>query len=283
MTAEPNPAPPVVQQLNGMPVRLQQPADLSWVAPWGEVFAVLDEQDSGNLCLGVRRTDGERLFLKYAGARPVGSLVPVLDAVAHLRRAGEAYVELAHPNLVNLRERVDIGQGHLLVFDWSDAVPMGRLYGRDVEVATLDAGTRAQVVLQLIDFAAHAIDRGWVPVDLYDSSLLVDPATGHLLVCDIDVFERAPLVNTMGRMWGSARFMSPEEFELGATIDERSTVFTLGSLAHALLGDSVTKDRQAWQGSQTQFELSERCRRPEPHQRVPTVASLRAQWAASLD
>ena len=34
----------------------------------------------------------------------------------------------------------------------------------------------------------------------------------------------------MGRMFGSRRFMAPEEFELGAPLDQRTTVFTLGRL-----------------------------------------------------
>ena len=35
----------------------------------------------------------------------------------------------------------------------------------------------------------------------------------------------------MGRMFGSTRFMAPEELELGAVIDERTTVYTLARLA----------------------------------------------------
>lgn len=33
------------------------------------------------------------------------------------------------------------------------------------------------------------------------------------MICDIDFFRKSPAVNDMGRMWGSARFMSPEEYE----------------------------------------------------------------------
>ena len=37
-----------------------------------------------------------------------------------------------------------------------------------------------------------------------------------------------PFVNKMGRLWGSSRFMSPEEFELNAMIDSRTNVFNMG-------------------------------------------------------
>jgi serine/threonine-protein kinase len=45
---------------------------------------------------------------------------------------------------------------------------------------------------------------------------------------------KAPYVNEMGRMWGSTRFMSPEEFTLGAYIDEVTNVYAMGATAFAL-------------------------------------------------
>lgn len=37
----------------------------------------------------------------------------------------------------------------------------------------------------------------------------------------------------------SLRFMAPEEFERGALIDERTTVFTMGRTAFVCLGDDI--------------------------------------------
>ncbi len=52
---------------------------------------------------------------------------------------------------------------------------------------------------------------------------------------------KKPYVNKMGRLWGSSRFMSPEEFELNAIIDSRTNVFNMGAIAFAILGGG--KDR----------------------------------------
>ena len=57
-------------------------------------------------------------------------------------------------------------------------------------------------------------------MDLYDGSLMVDLKSGRVTLCDLDVYERAPMTNRQGRMWGSTRCMAPEEYELGAVIDE---------------------------------------------------------------
>jgi serine/threonine-protein kinase len=118
-------------------------------------------------------------------------------------------------------------------------------------------------------------------VDLYDGSLLVDLVTGQVTLCDVDFYERAPLRNRMGRMWGSTRFMSPEEYRLGSVIDEVTNVFALGALAHTFLGDDASKDRAAWVGSEHQFQVAARALQPRREQRWASVAELAAAWRAA--
>lgn len=272
----------VLTEVDGMPVRLRAEHDLSFTARWGTVFAVLDDQDSGNLCLGVDGPDG-RAFVKYAGARTARYDGAVEDAVARLRRAAVVYRELAHPHLVRLREAVDVGQGHALVFDWTDATPIGRQYARGHVVRALSTAARADAVQQVYDFHVHAAALGWTAVDLYDGSVMLDPRTGRVTLCDLDFYERAPVVNRMGRMWGSSRFMSPEEHELGASIDEITNVVALGTLAHTFLGDDATKAPQAWVGTTEQLSVAERALSPDRAERWPSVAALAAAWRAAGD
>ncbi len=63
-------------------------------------------------------------------------------------------------------------------------------------------------------------------------------AVGDIFSCfDLDSYRLGPYPNTMGRMIGSTRFMAPEEFEKGRTIDERTTVFAMGRTIGIFLGD----------------------------------------------
>lgn len=41
----------------------------------------------------------------------------------------------------------------------------------------------------------------------------------------------------MGRMWGSSLFQAPEEYEVGAVIDEITNVYTAGATAFALFDE----------------------------------------------
>jgi serine/threonine-protein kinase len=267
----------IVTELDGRPVRLRAPHDLSFTARWGRVFAVLDQQDSGNLCLGIEGSAG-RVFVKYAGAPTVRYDGTPDAAVANLRRAGEVYRTLAHPALVRLREAADIGAGHALVLDWTDATPVGRQYERSHVVRSLPMRARADAVQQILDFHVHAAARGWVAIDLYDGSVMVDAGSGRVVLCDLDLYERGPATNRMGRMWGSTRFMSPEEHQLGAPIDEVTNVFALGALAHTFLGDDATKSRSAWVGSDAQFDVAARAMRPDRGARWASVAALAEGW-----
>lgn len=270
----------IVSDVDGLPVRLRAPHDLSFTARWGSVFAVLDQQDSGNLCLGVAGPAG-RVFVKYAGA-PTARYDGVIEtAVGSLRGAAEVYRALAHPSLVTLREAVDVGGGHALVFDWTDATPLGRQYERAHVVRSLSLPVRVDAVRQILDFHVHAAALGWVAIDLYDGSVMIDAESGRVVLCDLDFYERAPVVNRMGRMWGSSRFMSPEEYELGAPIDEVTNVFVLGALAHTFMGDDATKSRAAWVGSDAQFDAAARAVRPDRDARWPSVAALAEAWRAA--
>lgn len=58
----------------------------------------------------------------------------------------------------------------------------------------------------------------------------------------------------MGRMFGSTRFIAPEELQLGALIDERTNVFVMGRTALVLLSDG-TLDAEAFRGSRALFQV----------------------------
>jgi hypothetical protein len=78
-------------------------------------------------------------------------------------------------------------------------------------------------------------------------------------------------------MFGSSRFMAPEEFELGATIDERTTVFTLGRTISNFLGDG-TLAAASFRGTPVQHAAMARACREAPADRFQAVAELAAAW-----
>lgn len=101
---------------------------------------------------------------------------------------------------------------------------------------------------------AHvAVERaGFVAVDFYDGCLLYDFDRDLLRLLDFDEYQPGPFITTE-QPSGSRRFMAPEEWGVGHTIDFRTTVFTLGRTIRLLL-DAADKEN-AWRGSIAQLDV----------------------------
>lgn len=52
------------QTLDGIRFSMGKAFDFSFLRRYGTVFKVFDDQDSGNICFGMRGTDGTRVFVK---------------------------------------------------------------------------------------------------------------------------------------------------------------------------------------------------------------------------
>ena len=140
---------------------------------------------------------------------------------------------------------------------------------------------RHAFIAEIISFLAHTAERGYVGIDLYDGSLIYDFATDNLSFCDIDLFARTPYINTMGRMWGSSRFMSPEEMHTGSKIDELTNVYTAGAMAFFAFGDERDRSRSRWTGSDAQFAIATRAVSDNRSDRFPSLSSMLDAWNAS--
>ncbi|SIR97489.1 serine/threonine protein kinase [Micromonospora avicenniae] len=71
--------------------------------------------------------------------------------------------------------------------------------------------------------------------------------------------------------------MAPEEFVRGASIDQRTTVYTLGrTIAHLL--DSA----HGWRGSPAQKRLATHATRPTPENRLCLTFGGYRGWSMSL-
>ena len=72
--------------------------------------------------------------------------------------------------------------------------------------------------------------------------------------------------------------MSPEEFELGAALDEVTNVFTMGATAFALLGGEVDRSFEKWEGSGAVYEVARKAVSTDRSQRYPSLSAFRRAW-----
>lgn len=130
-------------------------------------------------------------------------------------------------------------------------------------------------------YSAHVeiAREGFVAVDLYDGCLRYDFSRRRMRLIDLDEYRPGPVATPESLLPGSTRFRSPEETTPGATINERSTVYSLGRVAQVLLDEG--DDEGLWRASPELAAVAERATKPRPDDRYETVTELAGVWRAS--
>ena len=258
-------------------------APAEYVHSVGDVFTVYGEptQDSGNVSFGVRIGE-ERFFVKTAGDPEISTEITTQpERCELLRTAAALYESCPHPCLTTLRNVIASSAGPVLVYDWAE----GELLGHDktapdsalARFRQLPIGRKCPVLDEIFDAHRSLAAAGWIAVDFYLGSILYDFAESQVRIMDLDLYRRGPFTNEMGRMFGSTSMMAPEEFELGADIDEATNIFTMGRLAFILLGDG-TSERAAFSGDDALYEVATRACRHQRSQRYGSMAAFVDGW-----
>ncbi|MFD1954546.1 serine/threonine protein kinase [Paenibacillus thailandensis] len=280
-------------ELHDVAFRLQQKHDFHWLEELGRVFAVFDQQDSGNIGFGVESGAG-KFFVKYAGAKTLAYSGGEQEAIANLKTAVRLYHELRHPSLVTLVDHFYAGSGYAAIFKWFEGEslhphwsfpPPDKYTHPDspyYRFRRLSVEQRLESLDRIFSFHEFVAQNGFVAVDFYDGSLMYDFEKNEIQICDIDLYQRKPFVNTMGRLWGSSRFMSPEEFEFGAPIDERTNVFTMGATAFALLGGELDRSFEKWEAGEALYQVALQAVNPDRMTRYESLTEMKRAWDSAL-
>ena len=102
-------------------------------------------------------------------------------------------------------------------------------------------------------------------------------------LCDLDSYRPGPYRLDRDRQYGSTRFMAPEEFERGATIDERTMVFTLGRAAFVFLseGQRGDNDMHLWRCRRTLYDVARAATELDPDKRFASVTEFLTAWRSA--
>ncbi|WP_411344512.1 serine/threonine protein kinase [Paenibacillus sp. WLX1005] len=241
--------------IDGITFELKEEFDFRFLSQYGKVFTVFDRQDSGYICFGVVNDHG-KLFIKVAGAATVLSSISTDIAITRLQSTALVYQDLSHPTLINMIEHKEVRDGYVTVFEWFDGECMGRQYDHFEEFLALPLEQKFDIYNEILLFHTHVNKKGYIAIDFYDGCIMYDFASGETRICDIEFYAQSPVINTVGRMWGSSRYMSPEEFQLGAEIDGRSNVFLMGATAFQLFGGGTERRLDTWQANEQLFQIA---------------------------
>ena len=182
-------------------------------------------------------------------------------AVAELKREAETAARLSHPNIVTLFDFGVHGGVPLLVLELLEGETLqARLLRGPIERA-LALELAAQVARALV----HAHAAGVIHRDLKPANVFLC-RDGRAKVLDFGLARALSALGAGGG--GTPAYMAPEQ-EAGKAEDERTDVYGLGALLHALL-----TGRPPARGAEGLEPLLARALQPDPAQRTPSAQRL---------
>lgn len=207
-----------------------------------------------------------------------GARVALLDNARRIARS------VAHPALASLVDVIQSAWGPMLVYEWIAGELVHAPVKRRADPTSayqrfrrLPPEKLAAAISTTLDAHVALCRAGWIACDFYDGSIIYDFATHRTRMIDLDSYHLGNFINGMGRMFGSTRFMAPEEFERGALVDERTTVFNLGRAVSEFLGDGAL-GKERFRGTEDQHRVMTRACEPDPAARFQSVADMARFW-----
>jgi serine/threonine-protein kinase len=268
---------------------LKEDHDFSWLCNYGTVFAVFAGQDSGNIAFGTQ--DGKnKYFIKYAGCHTKEYTGEIADAIIRMKAAAQVYEDIKHPNLIQLLWHGEIGKGYASIYKWAkgeclhahwnfEAFPKyTHPQSPNVKFSSLELRYKLECCDVIFSLHEEVAKQNYVAIDFYDGSIMYDFDTNTTTICDIDFYAKKPYINEMGRMWGSSRFMSPEEFIKGEVIDEVTNVFTMGAVAFEILGNNHDRNLETWKAPELLFAVALKATSQAREDRYNSIQEFRIAW-----
>ena len=244
----------IVKKIDNVTYKLREEQDFSWISEYGRVFSVIDETGSGCISFGVEK-DSKKYFFKIAGAKTVEAEISCEESIRLLKEAVSKYKDIEDDNLIKYVDSFMRNECFVVVYEYAEGECLFDHWNFDrykngniIETPSyrfkkLPLRKRLVVIEKLFVFFEHVIESNYVAVDFYDSSIIYDFINDRVTFCDIDLFRKMPTKNDLGKdYFGTKRLKAPEENQLGAIIDEKTSEFTLGAIIFDMLSEVKNND-----------------------------------------
>ncbi len=280
-------------EIDGVGYYLDEDRDFSFLSKYGKVFYIFDGNDSGNISFGLEN-ENNRFFVKVAGAKTINLNNTPSEAIKSLKSAIQVYTNLKHPFLIEMIEHYYVDDLYVAVFKWVDGEclhdhwnfvwrPRNHPDSPYSRFKSLSLDMHMKCFDTVCSFFEYTAKSGYAAIDFYDGSIMYDFENDKITICDIDYYVKSPYINKVGRMWGSPRFMSPEEFEMGAVIDEVTNVFTLGSIAFLFCGNEINKELCEWKASHKLYNVALKAVNADRNKRYQSISDFIVAWNNAKD
>ena len=236
------------------------------------------EHDSG--CQSFQAVvNDQRWFVKHSN---------ISQSVMWLKQAVRFHAAVQHEALPQLHNAFTTPDGFTLVYDWIDGEglrPERELSADEVHPRDRFCALPAAEIIDALNviYDVHILieKKGFIAEDFYDGCIIYDFQKQRIHLYDFDHYHPGPFINDRGRLYGSTRFMAPEEFQKGERIDESTNVFMLGRTAFVLLANS-SDSRDDWKGNDAMWHVARKATHADKQLRYPYVQEFVSAWHAAI-
>ncbi len=223
--------------------------------------------------------DSQRWFVKHGN---------IPQTITWLKQAVRFHTAVQHEALPQLHNAFSTPDGFTLVYNWVNGEGLrperelhpGEIHPRD-RFCALPADEIVDALNVIYDVHLLIEKKGFIAEDFYDGCIIYNFEKKQTHLYDFDHYHPAPFINDRGRLYGSRRFMAPEEFQKGERIDERTNVFMLGRTAFVLLANS-SNSRDDWKGSEAMWQVAEKATNADKQLRYQSVRAFVSAWHAAI-
>jgi hypothetical protein len=153
------------------------------------------------------------------------------DRLQRFEQEAYAAAKLAHPNILTVH---DVGTDTEAAYVVTEPID-GRTLRELLELGALPVATVAQYAAAIASGLAAAHGNGIIHRDLRPENILVTPGGGAKIIgLGLAAVTQHASMLAHGVPLGTLSYMSPEQLR-GATVDQRSDMFTFGTIVHEML------------------------------------------------
>jgi tRNA A-37 threonylcarbamoyl transferase component Bud32 len=204
----------------------------------GALFEIEDEIGRGGMAVVYRARD-VRLHRKVALKVLPPELAFRAEVKSRFLREAQMSAQLSHPNIVPIYT-VDEIDG--VVFFSMGLVEGETLAQRLAREPRLPLATVRTMLREVADALAYAHARHVVHRDVKPDNILVERATGHVLVSDFGIARAAEgeaRLTVTGVAVGTPAYMSPEQAMGDRDVDGRADIYALGVVGYQMLAGEL--------------------------------------------
>lgn len=252
--------------------------EMAVLLPQYEIHRVIGIGGMGAIYLGRQSALDRWVAIKLL---PISAARNAEDAQRFIKEA-RAMAKLVHPHIVAVFDFGQTHEGHLyLVMEYVE----GSDLHRRTRAGEITPKRARQVIFQLCDALQFAHDRGVVHRDIKPANILITDQW-QVKVADFGLArDTAAIPNADEPEYGTPDYTAPERLVVGAVVDHRADIYSLGVVMHEMLTGKTPSSagKDAGKGLPPEFAaVISKCLMAEPDDRYQKASEVKLALAGAL-